>query len=237
MEKVKIGLITDVHSNLPALQVMLAEFERQGCDEIINTGDAIAMGAFPRECLDLMYGTKNLSMIKGNHELLYLVGIDNLRFPMNLEEGLHHKQIHKMIGCDYYDKIAAQPFSIEKRLFGRKVVFCHYAMHDGKFYRPVINPDVRQLDEMFDYIDAEVIFFGHEHHPLTVVGKKMYVDIGSLGCNGEGVAKGTILTASKDGLKIEDVRLPYDSQALFDAMSERKIIRGDFISREFFGKK
>ncbi len=237
MESVKIGLITDTHSNLPALKAMLTEFKRQNCTEIIHTGDAIAMGAFPKECLDLLYATENLTLLMGNHELLYLVGIDNLQKPMAEDEARHHKQIHKMIGPDYYDKIKSWPFTLEKNLFGHKIVFCHYAMHDGKFYRPIVNPTVEQLDEIFDYMDAEIIFFGHEHHPLTVQGKKLYVDIGSLGCNHENFAKGTILSADETGIKIKDVKVPYDKQILFDAMEQRKIERGEFIAREFFGKK
>ena len=236
MEKVKIGLITDAHSNLPALEAMLAEFERQKCDEIIHTGDAIAMGPFPKECLDLMYATKNMTLIMGNHELLYLRGIDNLTVPMHSDEAAHHKQIHKMIGEEYRDKIASWPFMVEKNLFGHHIVFCHYARVGNKFVRPIVNPTVEQLDDIFSYIDAEVIFFGHEHHPLTVRGKKLYVDIGSLGCNHENYAKGTILTVSAEGMDIEDVRVPYDKSRLFEAMEKRHIERGDFIAREFFGK-
>lgn len=237
MKQVKIGLITDTHSNLPALQAMLAEFERQKCDEIIHTGDAIAMGAFPKECLDLLYATKNIKLLMGNHELLYLKGIDNLTIPMHPDEAAHHRQIHKMIGEEYREKIASWPYIEEKNLFGHKIVFCHYARKDNKFVRPIVNPTVEQLDEIFDYIDAEVIFFGHEHHPLTLKGKKLYVDIGSLGCNHEDYAKGTILTVSEEEMTIEDVKVQYDKQYLFDEMEKRHIERGDFIAREFFGKK
>ena len=237
MEEIKIGLITDVHSNLPALEAMLGEFGRRGCDEIIHTGDAIAMGPFPKECLDLMYATPNMTMLMGNHELLYLRGIDNLTVPMHPDEAAHHRQIHKMIGESYREKIASWPFRVEKDFFGHRVVFCHYARINNKFVRPIGNPTVAELDDIFGYIDAEVIFFGHEHHPLTAMGKKLYVDIGSLGCNHENMAKGTLLTVSGGGMKIEDVRVPYDKQRLFDAMEARHIERGDFIAREFFGKK
>lgn len=236
MKSIKIGLMTDAHSDLPALEAMLEEFDRRGCDEIIHTGDAIAMGAFPCECLDLL-NARHVTQIKGNHELLYLVGIDNLQKPMPEEEAAHHKAIHKMMGNGYYEQIASLPFRIDRDLFGHKVTFCHYAMHDGKFYRPVVGPTVAQLDEMFDYIDSDVVIFGHEHHPLVVQGKKLYVDIGSLGCNHEPFAKGAVLTADENCLTIEDVRVPYDKQRLFDEMEKRALPRGEFIAKHFFGKK
>ena len=48
----KIGVISDIHGNLQALKAVLAEFDRQGCDEIIHTGDVVNIGARSRECLD-----------------------------------------------------------------------------------------------------------------------------------------------------------------------------------------
>ena len=75
MESIKIGIISDTHGNLPALKVMLDHFDKVGCNEVIHVGDAIAIGPFSKECLDLLI-EKNVTMTKGNHELLYLVGID-----------------------------------------------------------------------------------------------------------------------------------------------------------------
>ena len=50
----KIAVLTDVHGNLPALQAALSVLRREDADAIFHTGDAIGIGPFPAECLELL---------------------------------------------------------------------------------------------------------------------------------------------------------------------------------------
>jgi hypothetical protein len=45
------------------------------CDAIFHVGDAIAIGPYPAECLDLMQGTSNLICVSGNHDLYSVNGL------------------------------------------------------------------------------------------------------------------------------------------------------------------
>jgi predicted phosphodiesterase len=49
---VKRALISDIHSNLEALEAVLADIRAQGIDEIYCLGDIIGYGPNPRECID-----------------------------------------------------------------------------------------------------------------------------------------------------------------------------------------
>jgi len=239
MDSVKIGIISDTHGNLPALQTMLDKFDKLGCDEVIHVGDAIAIGPFSKECLDLLIA-KNVTMTKGNHELLYLVGIDNLRFPMPEPMASHHKQVHKSLGSGYRQLIQNQPFFIHRNYFGKKITFCHYGMYDATdglhFFRPITNPSIDQVEAIFRDLDADVIFFGHEHHPFAMQGNKLYIDVGSLVCNRKDFANGVVATFSKEGVDVQQLQVQYDKQPLFDAIVDRNIVNGEFIAQQFFGK-
>ena len=46
----RVAALYDVHGNLPALEAVLEEVEREGVDLIVSGGDVVA-GPFPRECL------------------------------------------------------------------------------------------------------------------------------------------------------------------------------------------
>ena len=46
----RIAVITDVHANLPALEAAVGAIHACGCDAIVHTGDAIAIGPYPAEC-------------------------------------------------------------------------------------------------------------------------------------------------------------------------------------------
>ena len=37
----KIAILSDIHGNLPALEAVLAEIDREGVDQIINVGDTL----------------------------------------------------------------------------------------------------------------------------------------------------------------------------------------------------
>ena len=71
----KIGIISDIHGNLHALQAVAEELEREKVDEIWCLGDVIGYGAFPNECLQ--WAMENCKyLILGNHELALLNLID-----------------------------------------------------------------------------------------------------------------------------------------------------------------
>ena len=59
----KIGIITDVHNNVIALNSMLAVFEEEGCDEIICCGDIIGIGPFPEETVQRIKSLPNIRCV------------------------------------------------------------------------------------------------------------------------------------------------------------------------------
>ena len=60
------AIISDIHSNLEALQAVLADIKSQGITEIYCLGDVVGYGPNPRECVDLVMDCKLVLM--GNHD-------------------------------------------------------------------------------------------------------------------------------------------------------------------------
>lgn len=60
------AIISDIHSNLEALQAVLADIKNQGVEEIYCLGDVIGYGPNPRECVDLVMSCK--VVLLGNHD-------------------------------------------------------------------------------------------------------------------------------------------------------------------------
>lgn len=61
----KLAIMSDVHANLPALQAALGAIQQEGCDAIYHCGDAVGIGPFPAECLDLMLNTPRMHQASG----------------------------------------------------------------------------------------------------------------------------------------------------------------------------
>ncbi len=60
------AIISDIHSNLEALQAVLADIKGQGIQEIFCLGDVVGYGPNPRECVDLVMDSK--LVLLGNHD-------------------------------------------------------------------------------------------------------------------------------------------------------------------------
>ena len=75
----RIAVFTDVHANLPALRAALEAIRARGCEAVFSTGDAIAIGPYPAECLDLLLGTPGIECVKGNHEAWLVNGLVNTK--------------------------------------------------------------------------------------------------------------------------------------------------------------
>jgi predicted phosphodiesterase len=64
---VRRALISDIHGNLEALDVVLEDIEAQGISEIFCLGDIIGYGPNPRECIDRVMDTCKMTLL-GNHD-------------------------------------------------------------------------------------------------------------------------------------------------------------------------
>ena len=64
---VRRALISDIHGNLEALEVVLDDIQAQGITEIFCLGDIIGYGPNPRECIDRVMETCCMTLL-GNHD-------------------------------------------------------------------------------------------------------------------------------------------------------------------------
>ena len=69
----RYAVIADIHGNLEALQVVLADIKEQKCTHVVCLGDVVGYGANPKECLDIIRGM-NIPVVKGNHD--EYIGVD-----------------------------------------------------------------------------------------------------------------------------------------------------------------
>ena len=71
----KIVVFTDTHANLPALKALAVEIRREGYDAAFHTGDAVGIGPWPAETIDLLGEIPRLSLLTGNHDAWLCCGL------------------------------------------------------------------------------------------------------------------------------------------------------------------
>ena len=63
----KYALISDVHSNLPALEAVLADIDGREADVVYHLGDLVGYAPWPDEVVSLVRG-RRIPRIAGNYD-------------------------------------------------------------------------------------------------------------------------------------------------------------------------
>ena len=123
----KIAVISDAHANLPALNAALGSIRAEGVDAIYHTGDAIAIGPHPAECVELLLATPGIRFVAGNHESYFTAGLPTPQ-PAWMSDGevAHQRWTHSRLGPGLRAVLAAWPYMVEAEFNGTKAAFLHY---------------------------------------------------------------------------------------------------------------
>jgi putative phosphoesterase len=228
----KIAIISDIHGNLIALEKLLDNFRKNGIEKIIHTGDALGIGPFPSETLELFASTKNCRMILGNHENYQITF-----FPEYIkeEELKHQTWIRDQLNGEQKDWIKTFPKKIEENICGIKAAFIHSIYDNGKKdFTEVPFKDIKLLKEYFEGINSEIIFYGHTHIKHYYKGKKEYINPGAAGCGKENETNFIIMTVDGSSYKIENKSIEYDKKILLNEFNNRKVPAREEIIKIFY---
>ena len=66
--RMKVAILSDVHSNLPALLAVAEDIGRWEPDRVVVAGDLVNRGPRPVECLELVQRQPGWELVLGNHE-------------------------------------------------------------------------------------------------------------------------------------------------------------------------
>ena len=241
----KIGIITDVHSNIIALNSVLNEFEKVKTDKIICCGDIIGIGPNPEETVqELMKNTDKLIAIRGNHEQYLLKGLpknvhDDKR-AMSLEEIDNHEWTHSKLSENSKKFISQFKISNIIEIEGKKIYIVHYPNNeDGIYKKHIKNPTIKQNQEMFSGINADIFIYGHTHTISTNnKNNKWYINPGSLECPAKSnIANAGILEINKNEILYKQLKIEYDVNEVIQEIERLKFPFYKGILKIFYGKE
>jgi len=234
----RIIVITDAHANLPALKTVLKEITKLGYDAIFHTGDAIAIGPHPAECLDLLLNTPRIQFVVGNHDSYFVYGLPKPQ-PVCMSDGevQHQLWTHAQLLPQLRSILARWPYVLEHEFEGVRVTFAHYGIAESghDFVSTVTNPTAADLNEMFPFPDSSLVFYGHEHSSSDIQGNKRYVNPGSLGCSKNAVTRYCVAEFARGWYAIEHHAVAYDDVELYESFERRNVPERHFIHQTFFG--
>ena len=214
----RIAIFGDIHANLEALEVVLADAREQGCTSYICLGDVVGYNANPRECLQIVQSLK-CPIVKGNHD-------DYASSDSSLESFNPLAEVAIQWTRDQLtpvEKAWLGALPLISKIRGFTVV--HASLEDPGGWGYVLN----QLDAAasFSKQTTKLCFFGHTHNPRayikdsSVVGlpfeqlivepdKRYFVNVGSVGQPRDGDWRAAYVVFDEEKRMIRLRRLRYD---------------------------
>jgi diadenosine tetraphosphatase ApaH/serine/threonine PP2A family protein phosphatase len=217
-------VLTDIHANLEALDVCLADARARGYDETLVLGDLVGYGPDPNAVIDRVRELQPLALVRGNHDKV-ASGLEQAEGFNTVAKSAAHWTLDMLskANLDWLAALPAGPCDVNAT-----IQICHGAPFDEDAY-------------IFDELDAvralkvatrPLCLFGHTHYPVTFElsddafemmgpaaagslqiqmrpGSKYLVNPGSIGQPRDGDPRAAYAIADTSERRVELFRLRY----------------------------
>jgi putative phosphoesterase len=181
----RIGIISDIHGNLPALEAVLQDIKGRRLDAVYCLGDLVGYAPFPNEVTERIRA-EGIPTIVGNYD-------DGVGFDRDECGCAYRDPIERQLGDQSFAWTQAHA-TAENKAFLRTLVKEIRFEADGKRLL-LVHGSPRKINEyLFEdrpvssfqrlaaSSDADIIVFGHTHRPYTkLVDGVLFVNAGSVG--------------------------------------------------------
>ena len=222
----RIAVISDIHSNVYALDEVLADIQKRNVDMTVCTGDLVGYATTPNEVIETIKKEKILT-IMGNYD----EAIGNFKI---------------ICGCDYPDPkdaekaglsmhFTAQNTSDENKAYLRNLPKDATLTFNNKTIRfvhgstRIINEYLKensiQADEVMQELNDDILVCGHTHIPYAkYYGEKLLINAGSVGKPKTGspdanyviidIDNGDEIAKKDSSVEVEIIEVPYDFEKI-----------------------
>ncbi|MGQ9582901.1 MAG: metallophosphoesterase family protein [Thermoplasmatota archaeon] len=210
---VVLAVLSDIHSNLPALRAVLAELERFKPELILHAGDLVGYYTFPNEVLELAR-ERGFVSIRGNHDRAVLSGDVSWFSEDAAEAALWNRSRLAPASSSF---LRALPDRLRLTIGGRRLLMVHGSPRDDDEYVLPTPPERWP----FSRLDAELLIMGHTHIPWTArCGGLTVLNPGAVGQPRDGDPRASFAVVDSGDLSVRIVRTGYDVRRTASAARE-----------------
>jgi len=203
----RVGVISDVHSNLVALEAVLEDMP--DVDDLVCAGDVVGYNPHPAACVGVVR-ERSIPTVMGNHDRMVATGRNFYGNQMARAGVTHAREELEEDGIAWLAGLPDQRVLFDRRL---KVVHGHPDDPDRYTYPEEFSP------QMLD--DEDVLVMGHTH----VQGHETYeegivMNPGSVGQPRDGDPRAAYAVLDLGDLTVEERRVEYDVEVVQAAIEE-----------------
>ncbi|MHA2227307.1 MAG: metallophosphoesterase family protein [Candidatus Hodarchaeales archaeon] len=221
----RIAIISDIHSNLPALTAVLTDIHNSNVNRIYCLGDLVGYYTHPIPVTHLTVAKCDV-VIKGNHDNAAALG----QIPT-------HFRPDSLSPLDWtYDNLTVRERRILNNLPNMHSERCGKGdkklmlIHGGpefpldQYIFPEDNSDIDSTFEFMDLIDLDILFLGHTHIPMRKENENGLIicNPGSVGQPRDGNSQASYLIYNINANKIIFKRVDYDPTTTINGVKEHQ---------------
>ena len=221
----RIGIISDIHGNLPALKAVLADMERQRVEKIFCAGDLVDYGPYPEEVVNLIRD-KGIPCVLGNHDqaVAWDYGEENFTVAPGRDltselAALKWAQEHTSLKSKEF--LRSLPISLPVELAGYRVLIFHATPRSVKEYLREEAADERFLELLVSY-SADIGIGGHIHLSFAKqLPEALWLNTGSVGKPKDGDCRaGYLLLELGEKINFSFPRVEYNLAEILEKMEK-----------------
>ena len=221
----KYALISDVHSNLPALEAVLADIDSQkDVDAIYHLGDLVGYSPWPNEVVALIR-ERSIPGIAGNYDSTVATDYDHCGCKADSPRGeelahLSYEWTREHVTPETKRFLEALPFRMDLRPRGGhksrpQLVLVHGTPTLNTLYWTEDRPDsfASKMAKTAGLKEGDLVAFGHTHKPwYRLVEGVSFLNTGSVGKpkDGDWRASYVLVEAEEEIGPVEFERVEYD---------------------------
>ena len=228
----RIAVISDIHSNVYALNKVLEDIQNRNVEMTVCTGDLVGYGTRPNEVIDTLRKEKVLT-IMGNYD----EAIGNFKI---------------VCGCDYPDPKDAQKAGLSMQFTGQETTeenkeylrnlpteatfnfngkTIRFVHGSTRIINEYLKENSKEADEVMSELVEDVLVCGHTHIPYTKYYKeKLLVNAGSVGKpkTNRPDANYVIIDITSLNVEVEIIEVAYDFEKMAKEIEENAVLPNDF---------
>lgn len=239
----KIGLISDIHGNIKALEAVLEQLKMENIYKIICLGDLVGGAPMSEEVVQKIINMETrIVAVRGNSERYIIEGMPKVvhdeKIKVSEQQLQRNEWIKKGLSESSKEFISKLPKEMICEIEENKIYIAHYPMNqDGSFRKHIKKANIEENKIMFCGIDADIYLYGHTHKEVyNSENSKRYINPGALGCPGKtNYAPYGILNINKNKVEYKQLYVEYNVQEVINSIKKTKFPGYTSVLKLFYG--
>lgn len=206
----RLGIVSDIHSNLPALESVLSFLDANAADSIVHAGDIVGYNPQPNEVIGLIR-KRGIVTISGNHDITAMTG-DTSR--LNAMAAAVIFWTRRMLSAKSREYLQSLPVSTE---------FAGVRVHHGSpFDRDEYVYESMADETYLEEAGGDILVLGHTHIPFVKrFGEdRLIVNPGSVGQPRDGNPLASCAVLDTETMECAIHRLGYEIESVVEEIRQ-----------------